>query len=660
MISEYRILDFRRPKPLHKGLDAAVNRWIGLYRRHHGQLKHLAMEAEAIDQQAKVFAQLSDHHLAEQLLSMRDRFRRGGFHPHDGVAAPLAAIREMADRKLGLRPFVVQLMGALALHGRFLVEMATGEGKTLTAGLAAVLAGWTGRPCHVITVNDYLVERDAHWLTPLYHACGLRVGSVTSAMSPEQRQQAYARDVTYATSKEVLADFLRDRLRMGNLPNATRRLVRQLLQPRTDRRKDLVMRGLHTAIVDEADSVLIDEAITPLIISSPHRNDPLREACGIAQELVSDWDRDEDYRVNPRYREIELTEQGNRRLETACQKFPGLWRGPERRRELVTQALVAREFYQADKQYIIRDGAIVIVDEFTGRPMPQRAWSQGLHQAIEARAGVVLTDPTETIARLSFQRFFRCYHRLSGMTGTAREAAGEFWHVYGLPVVTIPTNRPCIRQHWPQRVFSTQAAKWTAVVDEVECVHTSGRPLLVGTRSVQASQRLADLLSARGLSFQLLNATRLSEEAVIVACAGEQGRITIATNMAGRGTDIRLGNNVAALGGLHVLITERHESGRVDRQLYGRSARQGDPGSAQAFVSVEDELIARHLPKPTQLWLRTLMERDGIVRKLATARAFNKAQARAQAFAFRQRQAVLRADTWMDESLAFAGLEPTV
>lgn len=660
MISEHRILDFRRPKPLHKGLDAVVNRSLGLYRRRPGQLKALAKEAEAIDLQAKVFAQLSDHHLAERLLSMRERFRRGGFDPSDGIATPLAAIREMADRKLGLRPFLVQLMGALALHERFLVEMATGEGKTLTAGLAAVLAGWTGRPCHIITVNDYLVERDAHWLAPLYHACGLRVGSVTGAMSPEQRQQAYARDVTYSTSKEVLADFLRDRLRMGNLPHVTRRLVRQLLHPRAGRPEGLVMRGLHTAIVDEADSVLIDEAITPLIISSPHRNDSLREACVIAQELVSDWEREEDYRINLRYREVELTDQGKQRLEIASQKLPGLWRGPERRRELVTQALVAREFYRSDKQYIIQDGAIVIVDEFTGRPMPQRTWSQGLHQAIEAKAGVTVTDPTETIARLSFQRFFRCYHRLAGMTGTAREAAGEFWHVYGLPVVTIPTNRPCIRQHWPQRVFSTQTAKWNAVVEEIENLHASGRPLLVGTRSVRDSQRLADLLTARSLSFQLLNATRLAEEAIIVACAGEHGRITIATNMAGRGTDIRLGKGVAASGGLHVLTTERHESGRVDRQLIGRSARQGDPGSAQAFVSLEDELITRHLHKSTQLWLWGLTEREGAIKNFATAWAFNKAQSRAQALAFRQRQAVLRADTWLDESLAFAGLEPTV
>jgi preprotein translocase subunit SecA len=292
--------------------------------------------------------------------------------------------------------------------------------------------------------------------------------------------------------------------------------------------------------------------------------------------------------------------------------------------------------------------------------MPQRTWSQGLHQAIEAKAGVPITDPTETIARLSFQRFFRCYHRLSGMTGTAREAAGEFWHVYGLPVVSIPTNRPCIREHRPQRVFSTETAKWEAVVAEIERLHATGRPILVGTRSVRASERLATMLTAQGLSFQLLNATRLAEEALIVACAGERGRITIATNMAGRGTDIKLGDGVTALGGLHVLATERHESGRVDRQLFGRAARQGDPGSAQAFVSVEDELITRHLPRSIRPWLRAWARHGGPTAETAAAWAFHQAQARAQALAFRQRQAVLRGDTWLDESLAFAGLEPTV
>jgi preprotein translocase subunit SecA len=657
-LSDYRALDFRRPKPLRKGLDATVHHWIGRHRRRAAQLRSLAADAEEVDQHATTLAQLSTHTLAQRLLSLRETFRRGGFHPAGGLAVALAAIREMADRTLGLRPFPVQLMGALALHRGFLVEMATGEGKTLTAGLAAVLAGWTGRPCHVITVNDYLVERDASWLAPLYHACGIRVGFVTGPMSPEQRRQAYARDVTYTTSKEVLADFLRDRLRIGHLPNVPRRLVRQLLRTRTSSADALVLRGLHTAIVDEADSILIDEAVTPLIISSPHPNDALRDACSVARRLVDPWERDADYQVNLRYREIELTAQGQHRLERACQDLPGLWQGHDRRRELVTQALVAREFYHPGRQYILENDKVVIVDEFTGRPMPQRTWSQGLHQAIEASAGVTVTDPTETIARLSFQRFFRCYHRLAGMTGTAQEGANEFWHVYELPVLSIPTNKPCVRRMLPQRVFLTEAEKWDAVTREIEAVHATGRPLLVGTRSVRVSEHLAERLTRLQLSFQLLNATRLAEEAIIIACAGEHGRITIATNMAGRGTDIRLGKGIAPLGGLHVLATERHESARVDRQLFGRAARQGDPGSAQAFVSLEDELLVRHLPNSARASLKLLLLRQHSVHH-AAALAFDLAQRRAQALAFRQRQAVLRADTWLDESLAFGAIDPT-
>jgi preprotein translocase subunit SecA len=417
----------------------------------------------------------------------------------------------------------------------------------------------------------------------------------------------------------------------------------------------LVLRGLHAAIVDEADSILIDEAVTPLIISTTHQNDALREACRVAQDLVSALQPESDYTPNLRYREVELTELGRRQIASRCSSLPGLWRGTERRTELVRQALVAREFFLRDKQYIIVDGKVVIVDEFTGRPMPQRTWRQGLHQAIEAKEGLPITDPSENIARLSFQRFFRCFHRLSGMTGTAKEAAAELWHMYGLPVLTIPTNKPCVRRHWPDRVLADDASKWLAVADEVSRRHVTGQPILVGTRSVAASEKLAQLLAERGLECRVLNAVRLREEAEIVALAGQRGRITIATNMAGRGTDIKLERGVAELGGLHVLATERHESGRVDRQLFGRSARQGDPGSAQAFVSLEDELLRRYLPPAVPNAVSAAWKR-GLPGASALARAaFNRAQRQAQRLAYKQRKAVLRMDTWLEESLSFAG-----
>ena len=417
------------------------------------------------------------------------------------------------------------------------------------------------------------------------------------------------------------------------------------------------MRGLHTAIVDEADSVLIDEAVVPLIIASPRKNEALHEVIQIADGIAEPLESGVDYRVDSRYREVELTGAGLNRIEGACSTLPGLWRGNQRRTELIKQALMAREFYRNGRQYVLAEDRLLIIDEFTGRPMPQRSWRQGIHQAIEAKERLPLTDPTETVARLSFQRFFRLYHRISGMTGTAREAAGELWQIYRLPVVSIPTNRPCLRRELRDRVFATEQTKWNAIAEEVRTIHRSGRPILIGTRSVAASEKLAATLDAEGLSYSLLNAVRHQEEAVIIREAGARGRITIATNMAGRGTDIILGNGVAELGGLHVIATERHESRRVDRQLFGRAARQGDPGSAQAFVSVEDELLQRYLPKPVREFLgRRLAGSPGGGQSLAgTAQAL--VQRISQREAFKRRREVLAMDDWLGESLSFAGPE---
>jgi preprotein translocase subunit SecA len=652
---DYRRSDFQNPPTPLKGLDALVDGLIGRHRRRRSVSKHLLSQAADIDALAPDWLELSDHDLQSRLLKLRGQFRRGGELPAGLTLSALAGIREAADRKLGLRPFPVQLAGALALHHGFLAEMATGEGKTLTAGLAAVLAGWTRRPCHVVTVNDYLVERDAEWLRPLFTFCGVRVGCVTGSMEQPDRLKGYACDVTYTTSKELLADFLRDRLRLGPLQDTCRRLLRQMLAPQAQGQNGTVLRGLHTAIVDEADSVLIDEAVTPLIIAAPRPNEVLREAVRLAHEMVAKLEPASDYRTELRYKEIELTKTGLGKLVEQASRLPGLWQGPERRLELVIQALVAREFFHRDKQYIIENDQILIVDEFTGRPMPQRTWRQGMHQAVEAKEGLPISDPSETVARLSFQRFFRCFYKLSGMTGTAQEAAGEFWRVYRLPVVRIPANRPCIREQWPDRAFRDEPSKRTAVLAEIERLHATGRPLLVGTRSVLTSEWFAAALAERGLETKVLNATRLKEEAEIVALAGEAGRITIATNMAGRGTDIKLGRGVARLGGLHVIATERHESGRVDRQLFGRSGRQGDPGSAQAFVSSEDELVRRYLPGIAQRVLRDALRWEWPGRNRLAVAAFGQAQRKAQALAFGQRRNVLQSDLWLEESLSFAG-----
>lgn len=653
----YRRTDHRDPAALPKGVDAWANRWIGAYQRRAGALQRLRSQESEAEGLWSTLKDETDHRLRVRLQGHRETIRRGGKGTREALLPALAAIREAAHRQLGLLAFPEQLMGALALHGGCLAEMATGEGKTLTAGIAAVLMAWNGRPCHVITVNDYLVERDAQWLGPLYRFCGIHAGFVTAAQSPEDRRKAYACDITYATSKEVVADFLRDALRLGHLRQPTRRLVQQLLRPTAEAQDGLVMRGLHTAIIDEADSILIDEAVTPLIISAPHSNDSLKEVVQIAQAIAQPLEASVHYSVNPRHREIELTPAGNARLDELCAPLPGFWRAPERRTELVRQALVAREFYLPGRQYVVVDDKVVIVDEFTGRQMAQRTWRQGLHQAVEAKEGLKLSDPSETIARISFQRYFRFYHRLAGMTGTAREAAVELWQTYGLPVLTIPPHRPNRRVQHPDLILPTAETRWAAVVSEIRSVHARRQPLLIGTRSVAASERLAELLEAEGLSFQLLNAVRHHEEAVVISMAGEAGRITIATNMAGRGTDIRLGHGVADLGGLHVIATERHESGRVDRQLFGRNARQGDPGSAQAIVSAEDELLSRNIPAPVLRRVQQAVQhRAPGCQQLASA-AMHIAQGLAQRKAETLRRNVARMDTWIEESLSFTGRE---
>ncbi len=651
----YRRIQFKPPVPIHKGLDGLVNRWIGSYRRRDAVIKGWWNMVEQVEGLAAECKNLGERALRERLSGFRDTFRRGGRNLDGALISALAAIRETSERQLGMRPFQVQILSTIALHKGYLAEMATGEGKTLTAGLAAVLAGWTRLPCHIVTVNDYLVHRDATWLQALYEFCGVRVGYVTGPMKPEERRHGYQCDITYTTSKELLADFLRDGISVGEVREPSRRLVKQMLRPQLAAQEGLVMRGLHTVIVDEADSVLIDEAVTPLIISAQKQNESLKEVVEIAHSICDPLVPKVDYDVNLRYREVELTDAGRQKIEHRCSALPGIWRGMARRDELIKQALNAREFFLKGKQYVIVDRKVVIVDEFTGRPMPQRTWRQGMHQAIEAKELLPISPPSETIARMSFQRFFRLFHKVCGMTGTASEATEEFWQIYGLPVVRIPTNKPCVREQMPDKVFGDEDSKWAAVADEIERVHRAGRPVLVGTRSVAASEKLAALLEGRTLHFQLLNALRHAEEASIISMAGETAHITIATNMAGRGTDIKLGKEIAHLGGLHVIATERHESGRVDRQLFGRSARQGDPGSSQAFVSAEDELLKRFLPAALQRRLAAAVRHNLPGKRLLARAAFRIAQANAQRIAFKQRQSVLRADTWLEEALSFAG-----
>ncbi len=641
---------------LPRGLDASVEGLRGLWSRRSEVTRRLLNEAQSIDEQRGDWQDLSDARLRARMIELRMLFRRGGHSLQPEVEqAALAAVREVALRRLGLLPFVVQLAGALALRRGFLAEMATGEGKTLTAALAAVLAGWTGRPCHVVTVNDYLAQRDTERMGAIFRFCGLTVDVVTGSMEPPARRRAYAADVTYTTSKEVVADFLRDRLQLGPLVDAQRRNLRRLLAGGEGSRDGAVMRGLHTAIIDEADSVLIDEAVTPLIISRENPNPELEAACQAASGWAADFVRGRDYRLDEAVKQVDFLPAGNERLAAGGGILSGIWRGPARRAELVRQALLAREYFHRDKQYVVVDGKVVIVDEFTGRMMPGRTWREGLHQAVEAKEGIAVSAPSETLARISFQRFFRFYEKLSGMTGTAAEAAAELWQVYALPVITIPTNRPCIRLQEPDEFFATADEKWLAVAATVTDLYAQGKPVLVGTRHITSSERLASLLRERGIPFNLLHAIHHREEARIVAEAGKAGRVTIATNMAGRGTDIQLDEDVARSGGLTVIATERHESLRIDRQLFGRCARQGDPGCARVFVSLEDDLLRRHLPHAVCRMIGAQLRHKRPAAYTAALAAVRCAQYRAQRQAYMQRRQVLRTDHWIDEALSFTG-----
>lgn len=570
------------------------------------------------------------------------------------VVRVFALVRELAQRRLGMRPYDVQLLGGRVMLEGNVAEMETGEGKTLTATLPACAAALAGIPVHIVTVNDFLVMRDAAWMNPLYEAFGLSVGTITEGMSPDARRQAYACNIVYCTNKQLVFDYLKDRLMLGQ---ESRRLHLQMEDlyaeyPRTSR---LLLRGLCYVIVDEVDSVLIDEARTPLIISdvgdTTQEEHIYTEAVSMARKLTSGL----DFSIRPRDRDVELTERGRARAADFAEVYGGVWIGVRRREELIRRALSALHMFHLDKQYLVRDGKVQIVDEYTGRVMPDRSWERGLHQMIEAKEDCQISGEKETLARISYQKFFRRYLLLAGMTGTAREVARELWSVYRVPVVTIPTNRPLRRQRVSDQVYATADAKWKAIVDTVRHLHKQGRPVLVGTRSVSASEHLSELLSKTGLSHQVLNARQDQEEAEVIARAGERGRITVATNMAGRGTDIRIQPDVVELGGLHVLASERHDTRRIDRQLFGRGGRQGDPGSFQSIVSLEDELVqelfgnriarlgaaVRGADKSLPNWLGRLL--------------LSIAQQLSEGHHARTRRDLLRADDHLSDLLAFTG-----
>ncbi len=644
-----------KPKPLRTGLEAWLSAIQGRWKGRKSVLARWAAEADDVLRLHSEAVKLSSHQLRTKLQETREQFLRHPKQTREQFKEAMALVVEAANREVGLMPYREQVMGAIGLTEGYLVEMATGEGKTLTLGLAATICAWAGRPVHIVTANDYLASRDTQTMRPLYYAAGLEVMAVTTNLETTDRRTAYGADIVYTTSKELVADFLRDRLALGQMADAARRQLRLVLRPGLLDKSSVVQRGLHTVLVDEADYILIDEAVTPLLISRPKEHKMLKAATHVAYDVAESFRLGEDYEVDKRFSEVDLKEEALQRLDNENLDNIPVLKNKRWRQELLEQALRAREFHLKGKNYVIKDDKIVIVDEGTGRLMPNRSWRMGLHQAVECKEGLQLTDPAETIAGLSFQRFFRFIPRLAGVTGTARENRGELWRIYGLPLMTIPTHRPTQRSYAKPTVYPDLYEKWEAVCSEIVRLHEEKKPVLVGTRSVSASESLAEVLRGHGLHFQLLNAVHHDREAAIVAGAGEPDSITIATNMAGRGTDIRLAKGIAERGGLVVIATEYHESARVDRQLYGRCARQGDPGFVYHFASLEDDVVTRFVPG----WLRkglanALRKKLPLAQPLANA-ACRYAQKTATKHNFKGRLSVLRQDKWLSESLSFAG-----
>jgi len=618
-----------------KNLDAAAE-WVAAQaQRFQPRARAALRTADAVLRLEAAERQRTDQQLKHSLDASRRLFARGKTDTHALIQA-MASIRESARRTLGMEPYRVQVAAAVAMYRGALAELATGEGKTLSAGLLAVLFGWRGRGCHVLTVNDYLAGRDADLMRPLYDYCGLTVAAIAEADPPDARRAAYFADITYATHKSVAADLLRDRLANG--------------------RSQPVLRPLHAALIDEADSIMIDEAVTPLIIAGQGANDDQQDALVTAAKLANDIPPT-GYTIDASHRNLRLNHAGRAKLDDLRRGLPGVWSGPRRAEELVTQALTAQHLYLRDKQYVVDDGKVVIVDESTGRLMPDRTWQHGLHQAVEAKEGLELSPSNATLAKISFQRFFRLYPRLCGMTGTAAEASTEFWRTYRTPVVQIPRHSPLQRVDRPDAVYRNTDAKLTAMADVVANAYRQGRPVLVGTRSVQSSEAVSVVLAQHDIPHRVLNAVHHAQEAEIIADAGRRHAVTIATNMAGRGTDIKLGQGIADLGGLLVIAAERNELKRVDRQLHGRSGRQGDPGEARTLASLDDECFTRYA-KPIAWLLRLFTPTRASQLNALTAwlarHGLAFAQRRAQRRSAAQRRRLLLHDDDLDQRLGFA------
>ena len=547
----------------------------------------------------------------------------------DDILVPAMALaREACFRAIGEKPFKVQVIGALAIHYGNIAEMKTGEGKTLTTVLPAYVNALTGKGVHVVTTNEYLSDRNANWMKPIYDLLGITVGVNLRELSPKEKQEVYNCDITYSTNNEIGFDYLRDNMVV--------------------RKEDRVQRPLNYCIIDEVDSILIDEARTPLIISGGQANSS--NLYIEANRAVKNLKEDVDYTLDLKTKSVSLTEDGSKKIEKLLHIGNLYDIDNASLVHHLNQALKANYAFAKDVDYVVADGQVVIVDQFTGRLMHGRQYSDGLHQAIEAKEGVTINVETKTMATITFQNLFRMYNKLSGMTGTAKTEEEEFRNIYNMYVICIPTNKPVIREDLPDLVYATEKGKYKAIINTVKEIHEKGQPILIGTISVESNEHLSGLLKKAGLPHEVLNAKNHEREAEIIAKAGEKGAITLATNMAGRGTDIKLGEGVKELGGLCVIGTERHESRRIDNQLRGRAGRQGDPGMSQFFVSFEDDLMRRFGTDKIKSMLQSLgIDDDMAIRSKALTRSIETAQKRVEGNNYDIRKSLLDYDNVLNE-----------
>lgn len=571
---------------------------------------------------------LADEELPQRLSVYREQVQSGEKDLDAVLPEVFALVREASRRVLGMRHFDVQLLGAMALHKGKIAEMKTGEGKTLVATLAVVLNALEGKGVHVVTVNDYLAKRDAEWMGQLYTFLGLSVGVIVAGLTDEQRKAAYAADITYGTNNEFGFDYLRDNMKFYA--------------------EQLVQRGHRYAIVDEVDSILIDEARTPLIISGA--SDESTDLYQKVDEVVCQLEKERHYTVDEKGKTASLTDEGAQRVEELL-GIDNLYDTANiTAQHHVLQSLKAHTVFRRDVDYIVKGDQVVIVDEFTGRTMEGRRFSDGLHQALEAKEHVTVAAENQTLASITFQNYFRMYDKLSGMTGTADTEAVEFAQIYGLEVSTIPSNRPMIRKDMPDLIYRTRREKMQAIVEAIKELHKTGQPVLVGTISIETSELISQLLTRANVPHNVLNAKHHMQEAEIVAQAGQAGKVTIATNMAGRGTDIKLGEGVIDLGGLHILGTERHESRRIDNQLRGRSGRQGDPGSSRFYLSLEDDLMRLFgSDRLSGLMQKLGMQEGEPIENNMVSRAIENAQKRVEGHHFEIRKTLLDYDNVMNQ-----------